>query len=159
MGAWSSFFYEHGIISQHQYGFLEGKSYLSKLLVTFEEWTRTLGPKSEWAPCSQQWISQGSVNVIPDLVYCKIKMFADDTELYSMNRNQEDHYRLQPGWHNTVDDWKVVATLQPREMQANASVETAAHNSYHDKRDGRESEPPKNQLSKKGSGCGWATAV
>ena len=85
------------------------------------------GSKSEWAPLlsgvpqgSVEWtpVLNGSpmgwvlgpllfilyVNDIPDLVQCNIKMFADDTKLFTPVRGQEDQEHLQCDIA-TLEDW------------------------------------------------------
>ena len=163
------FLNKNSIINPNQHGFLEGKSCLTNLLDTFEDWTTTLdegyvldviyldykktfdtvphcrlikkleaygiqgkvarwveaflsartqrvvlsGSKSEWAPVLSG-VPQGSVlgpllfilyvNDIPDLVHCNIKMFTDDTKLFTPVRSQEDQEYLQCEI-STLEDW------------------------------------------------------
>ena len=71
------------------------------------------GSKSEWARVLSG-VPQGSVlgpllfilyvNDIPDLVHCNIKMFADDTKLFTPVRSQEDQEHLQCDIA-TLEDW------------------------------------------------------
>ena len=152
-----SFSTKNSIINPNQHGFLEGKSCLTNLLETVEDWTtldvghgldvihldykkvfdtvlhcrlikkleafdiqgkvaqwvetfltartqRVVLNGSEWAHVLSG-VPQGLVfglllfilymNNIPDLVHCNIKMFVDDTKLFTCVRSQEDQEHLQ----------------------------------------------------------------
>ena len=107
-----AFLNKHKIINPNQQGFLEGKSCLTNLLETFEEWTTALdvghGLYVIYLDYRNAFDTVPNyilyVNEIPDLAQCIIKMFAEDTKLYAPIKSQTDQEQLQSDI-DTLEEW------------------------------------------------------
>ena len=66
-----------------------------------------VGPCPEWCPSGlglRSLLFILYVNDMPDPVHCNIKMFADDTKLFTSVRSREDQEHLQCDIA-TLEDW------------------------------------------------------